>query len=350
MRLPFGAVTALLALLACFARDVHCVGGGGPGPPGAAAVPNCTTPEPAWQKSSWWPAGALFRCGCGFVSSGSASAWNDVAVCQALGDLLFATAGPQAAHMAVQQTVQPFNFYWANWKAAGWMDAVVNISTNYCTFDRVTCGVSLTGVTSAKGYGLTLSNNNLTGTLPASFSALTGLAFDLLDMAQLPNLTIDPAILVPFASTLTYLSMTGTKLAGGTLPPTLGSLTMMRILQAGLSGLTGTLPAELGSLSRLQSLTLSTNSITGGIPDSWSSLSALVTLYLDHNLLSGPLSNTALCAMKSLAYLDLSANSFSGSIPSLGSCNQALQLSYLDLKSNAFTGKLSCRVRFTCAR
>ena len=343
MRLPFGAVTALLALLACFARDVHCSG-----PP---AVPNCTTPEPAWQKSSWWPAGALFRCGCGFVSSGSASAWNDVAVCQALGDLLFATAGPQAALMTVQQTVQPFNFYWANWKAAGWMDAVVNISTNYCTFDRVTCGVSLTGVTSAKGYGLTLSNNNLTGTLPASFSALTGLAdFNLLDMSQLPNLTIDPTILVPFASTLTYLSVTGTKLAGGTLPPTLGSLTMMRFLQSGLNGLTGTLPAELGSLSRLEGLTLSTNSITGGIPDSWSSLSALVTLYLDHNSLSGPLSNTALCGMTSLAYLDLSANSFSGSIPSLGSCNQALQLSYLDLKSNAFTGKFSSRVRFACAR
>ena len=301
-------------------------------------MPTCTGPEPAWQTSSWWPAGAVFRCGCGLASYGSAYVWNDVAICAAFGDLLFATAGPQPDHMSVQQTVQPYIFYWS--RANGWTDAARNISTNYCNFDMVTCGVSATNVTIDKGYGIMLGSNNLTGTVPASFSALSGLPdANMLEFGQVTNtLTLDPSILVPFATSLLYLSMAGTTLVGGTLPPLLGSLTMLRVLFAMNDALTGTLPPEIGSLTRLQALQLGGNSLTGGIPDSWSSLSALTSLSLEGNALSGTLSTTTLCGMSALTYVDLSGNSFSGNIPSLGLCTPSLQLTFLDLKSNAFTG------------
>ena len=335
LRLPMGAVAALLALLACCARDVRSAPVGSAFPPPSFT---CSAPEPAWQTSSWWPAGALFRCGCGWVSGGTSRAWNDVAICAALGDLLFATGGPQPDHMAVQQTVQPYIFYWA--KANGWTDAARNISTDYCNFDMVTCGVSATNVTNAKGYGILLGGNNLTGTVPASFSALSGLPdANVLEFGQMTStLTLDPNILVPFATSLTYLSMAGITLVGGTLPPLLGGLTMLSVLFAMNDALTGTLPPEIGSLTRLQALQLGGNSLTGGIPDSWSSLTALTSLGLEGNTLSGTLSAATLCGMSGLTYADLSGNSFSGNIPSLGLCTPRLQLKYLDLKSNAFTG------------
>ena len=348
MRLPMGAVAALLALLACCARDVLSAPIGSAFPPPSFT---CSAPEPAWQTSSWWPAGALFRCGCGWVSGGTSRAWNDVAICAALGDLLFATGGPQPDHMAVQQTVQPYIFYWS--RLGGWSDAAANVSTDYCSFDMVICGVSNTGVSSAMGYGLSMSNANLTGTVPPSFGSLAALAdINALDLSALPDLTMDLDILVPFAPSLTSLSLTGTNVARGTLPPSLGSLTMMRMLQiaAKTVALTGTLPAELGSLTRLQSLQLSNNAFTGGIPDSWASLTALTSVYMNGNSLSGTLSGTTLCAMKALVILDLSENSFSGSIPSLGSCTPALQFAYLDLKSNAFTGARPSPDLHACTR
>ena len=296
-RLPFAAVASLL-LLACCARGVHGapVGPAPPAPGGANNPPPaavCSGPEPAWLTSSWWPVGALFRCGCGLTSYGSAYAWNDVAICAALGDLLFATAGPQPLHAAVQTTVQPFTFYWSNWlfsQPRGWGNAVANISADYCDFDKIICGISATNVTSAKGYGLFLSTINLTGTLPASFSALAALPdINILDMGQLPNLTVDPDVLVPFAPSLTYLGLSYTSLAGGTLPPSLGSLTQLRVLQAGNNALSGTLPPELGRLTRLTDLQLGGNALTGGIPDTWSNMTALTTLFLNRNLLSGSL-------------------------------------------------------------
>ena len=335
MRLPFGAAAALLALLACCVRSVHCSGSPTP------AAPTCTGPEPAWQTSSWWPAGALFRCGCGLVSFGTAAAWNNVTVCRALGDLLFATGGPQAQHMAVQMTVQPFTFYWSNWPATGWVNAVANASTDYCTFAMLTCGVSATGVTNAKGYGLLLGNRNLTGTVPASFSALAALPdVNVLEFAQEANtpLTLDPSVLAPFASSLTYLAITSTTLLGGTLPPSLGSLTRLRMLSVSNDALVGTLPPEISSLTLLQGLQLGGNAFTGSIPDSWRTMTALGSLTLSGNALSGTLSAATLCGMSALVYMDLNGNSFSGSIPSLGGCSPPLQFQYLDLKSNSFTG------------
>ena len=52
--------------------------------------------------------------------------------------------------------------------------------------------------------------------------------------------------------------------------------------------------------------------------------------------------------MTALSSLDVSENSFSGPIPSFGSCG--LQLTYLDLKSNALTGARPSSCRRTCAR
>ena len=66
MRAPWGgAVGRLLGFVTlCAAARVAL-----------AQNPDCSNagPEPTWLTSSWWPAGAVFRCGCGFAQHGTLS-------------------------------------------------------------------------------------------------------------------------------------------------------------------------------------------------------------------------------------------------------------------------------------
>jgi hypothetical protein len=330
------ALAAALALCVAAARAAP-IGAGSPPPPPPPPPPaaGCASPEPTWLTSAWWPPGAVFRCGCGLTAAGTVATWNDVHLCAALGDFLYATGGPE--HTTPGQQAPTYTFSWVGWPLSGWSDAAANVGADYCAFFSFTCDVSLTGVTNARGYqGLALDNFNMTGTVPASFAALAAFpAINLLGIGS-QGLTLDPALLLPFAGTLEYLSLSRTTLLGGTLPPELGSLTRLGIFAASSCGITGTLPASMGSLTALSALTLSTNALQGSIPDAWGSLSLLQYLSLDHNAMSGALPNATLCAMSALINVDLSANSFSGSIPSLA----CLRLAYLDLKNNQLSGSI----------
>ncbi|GAB2267578.1 hypothetical protein Dimus_002557, partial [Dionaea muscipula] len=105
-------------------------------------------------------------------------------------------------------------------------------------------------------------------------------------------------------------------------------------------GYSGTLSPLLSRLTRLMILDLSDNSFHGSIPlsiFSSGSLSGLHTLYLSRNSLSGPLPS-AVANLKSLQQLDLSGNLLSGSLPD--SLFSLSCLNTLDLSFNNFTGSL----------
>ena len=328
-----------------------------PGPGPAAAL--CAGPEPAWTVSDWWPPGAVFRCGCGFTAAGTATAWNDVTICAALGDLLYAAGAP---YPDPQTGFYAFNL--AGWPSMqmGWTSAVTNVSTDFCDFVGLFCDPAETGdVSNIVGISLSLeapvpvaddgffgwADNG--GTLRPSFSALASLPG--LNTVQLfGGLIVDPELFVPFTGLMTlrlgglklqlpaswsaltnlqYLELGGDGVRG-TLPPSWSALT--NLLSLGLGGnLSGTLPPEFGALTQLTSLLLGSNALQGNIPDSWSKLTALTELDLSHNLLSGTLPEEPLCAMN-LTSLYLSFNAFTGSVPAFQCFANNGQLSRLDLR------------------
>ena len=100
----------------------------------------------------------------------------------------------------------------------------------------------------------------------------------------------------------------------GTLSPSIGNLTNLRIVLLQNNNITGPIPSELGKLSKIQTLDLSDNSFTGEIPTSLGNLRSLQYMRLNNNSLSGacPL---ALANMTQLAFLDLSYNNLSGPVP-----------------------------------
>ena len=326
------ALAALLALLACSlgVRSTP-VGPPSPSPPSLT----CGGPEPTWLVSSSWPAGGVFRCGCGQASAGSSTAWNNVTVCAALGDLLYATGSPVLG-------ANGYTFAWLG-SQAGWADAASGVATDYCSFSNLYCGASATGVPPAKGMpGLLLDSWGMVGTLPASFGALAALPdINSIGLANNAGLLVDPALLLPFTQ-LSYVNLAYTTLLGGTLPAAWAGLTQLTTMYLSNCQLTGTLPPEYGALSNLQALRLTTNALTGSIPAEWAGMNSMASLQLSTNSLSGTLPAAVFCSM-TLENLYLDTIAFSGSIPSFSGSSPSqpcLQLTDLDLRNNALTGSI----------
>ena len=102
-------------------------------------------------------------------------------------------------------------------------------------------------------------------------------------------------------------------------------------------GLTGPIPPELGSLANLEVLNLSTNDLSGPIPPELGNLSNLTVLRLGKNYLTSPIP-PELGNLHKLRDLDLSEADLGGPIPpELGNLSQ---LRTLNLSTNAFRGSI----------
>ena len=100
----------------------------------------------------------------------------------------------------------------------------------------------------------------------------------------------------------------------GELPPELGDLSELQVLDLRENRLTGPIPPELGNLTQLRELILHGNDLVGGIPTELCSLPQLQSLRLDGNKLSGEI-NPELANLPQLRLLYLQDNQLSGPIP-----------------------------------
>jgi hypothetical protein len=126
---------------------------------------------------------------------------------------------------------------------------------------RVTCGYVDKNLT-ASITELTLGQNNLVGSIPASIGNLS---------AKLTTLGIfyNPG------------------LAGSSLPPSIGQLAGLKEAYFYANGHTGEIPASIGNATALRVLLLAENHLTGTIPASFTNLTKVAWLELQHNRLTG---------------------------------------------------------------
>jgi len=87
-------------------------------------------------------------------------------------------------------------------------------------------------------------------------------------------------------SNLWWLSLSNNQLSGS-IPAQFGEMSNLEWLFLSNNQLSGSIPAELGSLSKLSSLGISNNQLSGSIPPELGNLGGLEYLYLDNNQLSG---------------------------------------------------------------
>ena len=177
----------------------------------------------------------------------------------------------------------------------------------------------------------------LTGEIPPELGALSHLR--VLDLAG-NQLTGEIPAQLGNLTQLIHLALHQNELTGE-IPAQLGNLSQLTFLTLGANELTGEIPAQLGNLSQLTLLTLDGNELTGEIPAQLGNLSRLETLDLRENELTGEIP-ARLGNLSRLEYLDLRENELTGEIPAqLGNLSR---LEFLSLRGNELTGRIPAQL------
>lgn len=181
-------------------------------------------------------------------------------------------------------------------------------STNWNSDKAVSTWYGVT-VASNRVTQLSLSKNQLTGTLPPEIGNL---------------------------DKLTKLILSTNSLTGS-LPTTLNKLTSLKELILTDNQLSGALPANLSEIKTLTNLNLSTNQLSGSIPSSYTSIITLTSLSLNNNQLTGSIPSE-ITNLISLTLLNLSTNQFTGTLPT--NLDKLVKVQHLTLNSNSLSGTI----------
>jgi Leucine-rich repeat (LRR) protein len=255
----------------------------------------------------------------------------------------FLTAPAARAEVCVGDSLALVEIYHAT-NGASWTSSTNWLSGPLSSWQ----GVQLTN---GRVTSLTLTFNNLTGSLPLHLGflqELTGLSL------QGNALTGSVPVALVFLQKLKTVDLSGNKLTGG-VPVTLGLTQSLVSLNLSGNQLTGSIPVTLALLSKLRSLNLSNNKLTGSIPPALGSLSGLQSLQLNDNQLTGQIPTTignlnsvrefllfnnkltgtiptAIGGMDSVVFINLSNNKLTGAVPA--SIVNDKQLYFLNVESN----------------
>lgn len=140
-----------------------------------------------------------------------------------------------------------------------------------------------------------------------------------------------------------YLKTLGLDNTGLTSLRGIGNARSLEEVNVASNGLSGPIPEEFSRLVNLRVLDISHNSFNGYLPYWLRSLVSLTTFSASHNKLSGPIYDFG--SLRSIVYIDLSFNNFSGSIPdTLFQKVSTEEKLVADLSSNSISGWIPAKL------
>ncbi|OEL33878.1 putative LRR receptor-like serine/threonine-protein kinase [Dichanthelium oligosanthes] len=163
-------------------------------------------------------------------------------------------------------------------------------------------------------YQLYLDDNLLSGNIPASLGQCKRLAMVNLSVNSLDGSI--PSEILSISSLSLGLDLSNNNLTG-MIPPEIGKLINLVLLNVSSNKLSGEIPAALGQCVVLSSLQMEGNMLTGIIPQSLHELKSIQQLDLSENNLSGQIPEFFV-NFSSLYHLNLSYNKLEGPIPTSG--------------------------------
>ncbi|XVF46098.1 hypothetical protein PTKIN_Ptkin02bG0260900 [Pterospermum kingtungense] len=179
-----------------------------------------------------------------------------------------------------------------------------------------------------------MGQNYLTGTIPNRFLYLPQLSLVELQSNYLSGPIPQDTGKVP--AKLGQLNLSNNRLSGS-LPASIGNFSSLQILLLGSNRLTGEIPSEIGRLKMVLKLDMSRNNLSGTIPSSLGNCLLLTFLDLSQNQLSGPIP-VQIAQIHILNYLNVSWNHLNQSLPKeIGSIKS---LTTADFSHNNFSGSI----------
>ncbi|CAL4955000.1 unnamed protein product [Urochloa decumbens] len=184
-----------------------------------------------------------------------------------------------------------------------------------------------------------LRKNRLTGTMPQGFGACKYLQH--LNLAYNGFTGGIPSWLASMPE-LAVISLGGNDLSAGEIPVGLSNLTGLAVLDLTTSNLYGKIPPELGKLTQLYWLNLEMNNLAGTIPTSFKNMSMISMLDINYNLLTGPVPRIFMG--ESLTELYMAGNELSGDLSFMDDLSRCKSLKYIVMERNYFTGSIPTSV------
>eukprot|EP00252_Welwitschia_mirabilis_P006278 TRINITY_DN17119_c0_g1_i1.p1 TRINITY_DN17119_c0_g1~~TRINITY_DN17119_c0_g1_i1.p1 ORF type:complete len:989 (-),score=21.86 TRINITY_DN17119_c0_g1_i1:104-2839(-) len=178
-----------------------------------------------------------------------------------------------------------------------------------------------------------LGQNYINGSIPRGLLYLPRLSF----IELLGNYLTGP---IPAAghtagtSSLGHLDLSNNRLSGA-LPASIGNFQNAQIVLASCNQLSGAIPGSMGHLQTLTRLDLSSNRLEGSIPKEIAECKSLTYVDLSRNRLNGSIPDQ-LCTMRMLDYLNVSRNLLTGPVSGKFAVMQSLTAA--DFSYNNLTG------------
>jgi Leucine-rich repeat (LRR) protein len=184
---------------------------------------------------------------------------------------------------------------------------------------------------------LDLSENQLTGQIPASLFTLNRLEFVILDSNQFVGSL--PAS-VGGLTNLFQLNLLENKFSGQ-IPTEIYQLTNLVSLDLSTNQFSGTISDEIGNLHDLRDLQFSNNNFSSSLPDSIYSLPLLTVFNCEFNHFTGTLSSNLADTFPLLRFMAIASNDFFGPLNQL---RLPATFQYVDIGTNLFSGSLTAQL------
>ncbi len=198
---------------------------------------------------------------------------------------------------------------------------LIKLESIYLPINQLTGGIPVEIGNLDKLRYLNLYNNQLFGNIPSEIGNLSSLEDLWLNNNQLSG-SIPSEIGNLF--NLKNIHLYNNQLSS--IPSEIGNLPELIQLSLGNNQLSSNIPAEIGNLIKLKVLNIHSNQLTGSIPFELGNLANLVSLNLSNNELTGGIPRE-LGNLSSLSSLHLGGNQLTGSIPEeIGNLSNLLQL------------------------
>ena len=179
---------------------------------------------------------------------------------------------------------------------------------------------------------LSLSRNEITGEIPFSITSCEELQVLNLGNNEMTGKIYNQIVSLP---SIRHVYLHSNRFSGSI--PISKTISNLQILYIQNNNLTGNIPPQAGNFSKLSEFLFSNNKISGLLPKEIGDCLSLRKLYGNQNELEGPLP-AEVCNLYNLRELFLQDNHLSGSIP--GNIGNLWSLWQLSLKNNQLSGQL----------